>query len=265
MFKRKFSVFNKDWRGYLLKLRWRAAKGLAPRRRVEARGLSLTLQCDNWITHYRFATINSKERETLDWIDAHVKEGGLFFDIGANIGVYCLYAALRHPLIRVVAFEPEFSNLHLLRDNVAENGLKGRIQIYAIALGNRSGLSLLHIQDFTPGSALHTVSELPLTQTLSRKSVVGREGVWVMTLDAFCEETCLVPQAIKLDVDGNEWEVLEGASRTLSDPQLRTVLVEAEGGENRTQCEEILGDAGFRCQWRDPMRKSHNQIWLRNG
>ena len=77
-----------------------------------------------------------------------MRSGDIFFDIGANIGVYTIYAALRHPGARVVAFEPEYSNLHLLRDNIIENDLQDRVEVYSVALSNHTGLSHLHIQDF---------------------------------------------------------------------------------------------------------------------
>ena len=135
----------RDWRGSLLSVRWRAIRAIAPRRFVHSRGLKFTLQCENRITHSRWEKFNIKEPETLDWIDTWMRSGDIFFDIGANIGVYTIYAALRHPEARVVAFEPEYSNLHLLKDNIIENGLQDRVEVYSVALSNHTGLSHLHI------------------------------------------------------------------------------------------------------------------------
>ena len=44
----------------------------------------------------------------------------IFFDIGANIGEFSIYAALRHPQLRVLSFEPEYSNLSLLKENIVD-------------------------------------------------------------------------------------------------------------------------------------------------
>ena len=89
-----------------------------------------------------------------------------------------------------------------------------------------TGLSQLHIQDATPGAALHTESRAALDLTRAHKPVIWREGVYTMTLDAFCQETGLNPQGVKIDVDGTELEILEGATRTLRSPMLRSLVVE---------------------------------------
>ena len=251
--------------GFLWRLRWRAVNVITPRQNVYSRGLKFTLQCDNWITHYRWKTYNTKEPETLDWIDKWMRDGDTFFDIGANIGVYSVYAALRHRGAKVVAFEPEYANLHLLRDNVIANGLQNRIEVYSAALSDRPGISYLYIQDFTPGSALHTESKEPLSTTLTQHPVVWREGICIFTLDAFCDETSLRPNCLKIDVDGTEPRVLEGGVRTLSSPSLRSLIIELpEEQLARAACEQLLLDAGLHCQWRDSLARSPNEVWARN-
>lgn len=250
-------------RGFLMNLRWSAARRLVPRRAVQSRGLRFTVQCDNWITHYRWQTYNEKEPEMLDWIDAWIRGGDIFFDVGANIGLYAIYAALRHLGARVIAFEPEYSNLHLLRDNITGNGLQERVEVYSLALGNRVGVSRFHIQDLTPGSALHTESEEPLTQTLQRCPVILREGVGVTTLDAFCQESGLTPNCMKIDVDGTEPLILEGGIRTMSSKQFRSLIIELPEPQMRERAIRCLKEAGLRREWWDPRGKSSNEIWVR--
>lgn len=245
---------------------WLAAGMVAPRRRVRSRGLSFTLQCDNWITRFRWRTYNSKEPHTLDWIDRWVRAGDVFFDVGANIGVYAIYAALRHPGARIVAFEPEYANLHLLRDNIVRNRLQERVDVYSVALGRRCGVSRLHIQDLTPGTALHTESSEPLQVTAAGRPVVWREGIYTVTLDAFCEETGLRPQAIKIDVDGTEPSILQGATWTLSSPGLRSVLIERPAPEAaRSACDAQLLEAGFTRIELAGEASSCNDCWVRQG
>ena len=253
------------WQGLVGRLPARIRSGLAPRRTVRSRGLAFTLQCTNWITEFRWASFNQKEPETLDWIDRTLRDGETFFDVGANIGVYTIYAALRRPLARVVAFEPEYANLHLLRDNILENRLQDRIEVYALALGNRTGLSQLHIQDATPGAALHTESAEPLAVTRTHKPVIWREGISVYTLDAFCREVGVWPHCLKMDVDGTEPEVLEGAAETLRSKTLRSIILEMYGGPPvRDSCARLLTAAGLRREWADPGR-ADNEIWGREG
>ena len=60
---------------------------------------SFKLRANNWITKYRFDTFENKEPETLKWIDINLRENDVFFDIGANIGIYSLYAASKKLII----------------------------------------------------------------------------------------------------------------------------------------------------------------------
>lgn len=235
---------------------------MTPRRTVCSRGLRFTLQCDNFITHYRWKTFDAKEPETLDWIDEVMQDGDIFFDVGANTGVYTLYAAHRHPQTRIVAFEPEYANLHLLRDNLIHNGVQERVEVYALALSDHRGLSHLQIQDLTPGAALHTESRDPLTYTRSQKPVVWREGVCTYTLDVFCHERSLYPHCIKIDVDGTELEVLQGAPEVLHAPSLRSVLIEPP--RDYQAYSRLLKDAGFVAAEGTPGRRQDtNDIWIR--
>lgn len=248
----------------LARWRWRVFPTQAPRRTVKTRGLRFTLRCSNWVTHYRWQTYNVKEPETLDWIDRWVRDGDTLFDIGANIGVYAIYAALRHPRSRVIALEPEYANLALLKENLMDNGLGERVAVYSIAVGDRSGPSYLHLQDVTPGSALHTVSPEAITMTRTRHPVVWREGIYALTLDEFCHATGLQPNGLKIDVDGTEPEVLAGAAETLRSPSLRSVLIEIpRETPARQACEQQLREAGFHGAWRDPLAKTQNEVWVR--
>ena len=253
-----------NWRRSLVLMRWRLLQSFIPRRKVDSRGLRFTLQCDNWITHERWATFDRREPETLEWIDTAMRGGDLLLDVGANIGVYSLYAALRHPGARVIAIEPEYANLHLLRDNILQNGLKDRIEVYSIALSNHSGLSRLHIQDPTPGASMHTESREALVRTRMKDPVIWSEGVAALTLDALCERLDLEPDCLKIDVDGTEAEILEGASKALRSERLRSISIEMPyDPAARERCGELLRASGWRCSRRDPARGTPNEIWGR--
>lgn len=249
---------------YWPRLRSRFVNALSPRNYVYSRGLKFSLGCDNWVTHYRWRRFNEREPKTLDWIDNEVKDGGVFFDVGANIGVFSIYAALRHPRLKVIAFEPEYSNLHLLRDNVIANHLEDRISIYSVALSDLSGVSYLHIQDFTPGAALHRVSKQNIQSTNRGKPVVLKEGIATVTLDQFCRDTGLEPNDIKVDVDGTEFEVLRGGLNIWKSPSFNSLMIEMEFARDETvekKCRDLLSGSGL--QWLPQKGTDIIELWAR--
>src|SRR6185437_4913944 len=82
-------------------------------------GISLRLATPNWLADWRVNTFATKEPETLDWIDS-LPEGAVLWDIGANVGLYSVYAA-KARRCRVWAFEPSVFNVELLARNIFLN------------------------------------------------------------------------------------------------------------------------------------------------
>ena len=225
---------------------------------VHSRGLNFRLVTDNWITKYRARSFNNKEPEMLDWLDKNLNDNDVFFDVGANIGIYSIYAAKRNPKAKIFAFEPEYSNLHMLKQNILKNKLSKNIFSYSLALDERTGISYLHIQDETPGAALATVSGNSLKETALGHSVVWREGISVMKIDTFCAATKVQPTILKIDVDGNELSILKGGEITFSNSILRTIYIEVD--KKNLECKKILSNYGFVLKY----EPSENQIWERS-
>ena len=80
---------------------------------------ALRFHCNNTATHMRAETLFTKEPETLAWIDT-IPHGSVLWDIGANIGIYSLYAAKTRNCT-VYAFEPSIFNLEVLGRNIFIN------------------------------------------------------------------------------------------------------------------------------------------------
>lgn len=166
-----------------------------------------------------------KEEFTVNWLESELRSGGVFFDVGANIGAYSLItAAIANGKARVFAFEPSYSNYAALCKNVVLNDLSGSVVCLPVALWSRTGLERFNYRDLRPGAALHSLGK--------RKTGKGQEpvaylDVMVYRLDDIIKMLGLpVPTHIKVDVDGGELQVLEGASATLADPCLRSVMIE---------------------------------------
>ena len=82
----------------------------------------------NELIKWRVDTILDKEPETIQWID-EFEDNSIFWDIGSNIGLYSIYAALKKDKIKIYSFEPSTSNLRTLSRNISINNLHKKISI----------------------------------------------------------------------------------------------------------------------------------------
>jgi len=212
---------------------------------------------DSPLAAWRAATLATKEPDTLDWLDGLTRDDVLL-DVGANVGVFSLYAARRHG-VRVVAVEPEWSNLHYLRDNVSRNRLTAYVAVYGFAAMETTGPTTLHVQDLTAGAALHTASGRALERTALGQRVIFSERVWGVSLDDLCAMAGQWPSAVKIDVDGTEADVLRGAGQVLA--RTSSVLIEHLALEHQPECVGILKRAGLTPR----PRTGPNEVWARDG
>ena len=89
---------------------------------IEYNGCKLKFCTPNWISTERARSFTTKEPETLDWIDS-LNHNEVLYDVGANLGIYSIYAAIKHKNLKVYAIEPSVYNLELLQRNIVLNNL----------------------------------------------------------------------------------------------------------------------------------------------
>lgn len=158
-----------------------------------------------------------KEQDTVAWIEG-IPENETFWDIGANIGMFSMLAGSRS--INTVAFEPQAENFALLYKNIYVNGLEETIQALPIALFDKEAVADLTISSREPGSAMNIFS----TSRIEGVATGMTQAALSMRGDRLVELGLSNPKFIKLDVDGNELNVLLGLSGVLKD--VSEVLVE---------------------------------------
>lgn len=160
------------------------------------------------------------EFEEMAFVTHLLRKGDLFTDIGANIGSFTVLAAAVAGA-GGLAFEPHPETFARLEDNIRLNHLESLVTARRLALGKNAG----EIQ-FT--SNLDTVNHVLAPDESDRDGVVS---VPVSRLDV--ELGNRVPTAIKIDVEGFETSVLDGAGSTLSEQQLLAVVMELNGSGAR--------------------------------
>ena len=153
----------------------------------------------------------SKEPETIKWLNGFEKNS-VFFDIGANIGIYSLYSAIKNEN-KVYAFEPHSANYKNLLDSINLNKLNN-CQAFCFAVSNKISLSHIGVKNMHEGVA---------------DNVVGSKGDYYhgcveIHLDYLVGKKVLPqPDYIKIDVDGFEDRVYKGAMSTIQ--QAKSVLI----------------------------------------
>lgn len=239
----------------LLRTRGRPMRAV---RTIRYQGQTCLVTCPNWLTRFRADSFATKEPETLDWMDALPSEAVLW-DVGANVGLYSLYAALRG--LQVVACEPSAFNLELLARNVMLNGLEDRITILPVPLTAWPEPGLFRCSTTEWGGALATFLQHYGQIGPARPAVGAYRTVGLALDDAPAIFRLPPPDYLKIDVDGIEPLILEGARQTL--PQVRSVLVEVEP-ETRSGIGQALSIAGMRRVRRaESPAGVVNEVWSR--
>jgi FkbM family methyltransferase len=240
-------------------------RALGPfRKSCIVRGQRISIGARSALELWRCHTYETKEPETLDWIDRFSKDDVLF-DVGANIGLYSLYAAKRG--VRVYSFEPEGQNFAGLAKNSLSNGLSN-ITPYCMALAEREYFDLLYVTSTNPGDSQHN---LGAKNPFYRRDCTGTQGIFACTLDRLCfEHGFPIPQHIKIDVDGIEDRIVEGARKVLVHPDFRSLLIEISGYDGTEPAVTgTLASLGLRPismharEYRDGSMWARNQIFTR--
>ncbi|NQV84275.1 MAG: FkbM family methyltransferase [Rhodospirillales bacterium] len=177
------------------------------------------------------------EPDTLRWIE-QMPHDAVLWDIGANVGLFSLYAALR-PEIRVVAFEPAASTYDTLVKNIQLNNLGSRASAYCIALGDRTRCSVLNMSSLEAGHYMHSLQSSERSDGVEAKGNL-EQPVLEMSIDDFIRVfNPPLPTHIKLDVDSNESEIIAGARELLAQETVRSLQVEMVGDLDSTQNRKI--------------------------
>jgi FkbM family methyltransferase len=185
---------------------------------------SIKFYTPNSMTKRRVANIFQKEPITIEWMN-NIQPNEVVLDVGANVGMYTLMSGVSR-LARVFAFEPEASNYFLLNENIKLNNIGETVTAWNCGVLDYDGQSVLYMSDLSGfGRAIHSVDE-ELNFDLTPKETKFKQGINVITLDSFCKNLEIVPDHIKIDVDGLEHRIVSGNLATLE--KAKTVIIEIQ-------------------------------------
>ena len=241
---------------------------LSPVHRVNSSEGVWQFFCPNELTAWRVRTFFTKEPDTIRWMRSFNKED-IFYDVGANIGLYTLYAAKQGN--RVFSFEPESQNYALLNKNIFLNAMQDSISAFNIALSNKVNFDFLYLREFTFGGALNNFAQ-NINLNYERFNPAFKQACVSFNLDELVLNQGLpFPTHIKIDVDGIEPRIIEGAKEVLQNRKLKSLLIELNTGlDDHMSVISVLKEFGFsvsnkvRSALDDPSCKLYNYIFERN-
>lgn len=193
---------------------------------VKVRKTNVRIHCGSETIRQRAEKMPTREPDTLDWVETF-KPDSVLYDVGSNIGVYSLYAALA-ARARVVAFDPLPFNFAGLCHNMVLNDVSDRIMPFCAAVSDRSGISTLHIPNFiyTPGGSGSTFDKPPEAYGLPYSFDIA-QTVMGWSIDDFVERFDVpFPNHLKMDIDGVQDKVIRGARKTLRDSRVYSAMLE---------------------------------------
>jgi len=156
------------------------------------------------------------ERDVIRDVLAEIRSDDVFFDIGANVGMYACFVGQRLTEGRVVAFEPTPAAMSRLRHNLKLNEIDPA-SCLDVALSDSAGSAEFVLRG-SRGSESGAVTDSGTDGNISVQTVIGDRLVAGGEVPQ--------PSVLKIDVEGGEMGVLRGMRDTLSDPTLRLVYCE---------------------------------------
>lgn len=193
---------------------------------------------------------------TLRFLKENLKSGMTFIDVGANIGLLTIVASkLVGEKGKVFAYEPNPPTLEILKRNLWLNRIEN-VVVREVALGSKSGeFEIYPNWDVNRGGA-----------SLVRRGA-GESGVniKVEVLDIEIGKLDLKPSLIKIDVEGYEAEVLNGAQMLLDNSTNLSLIIEisservSEGGNSHEIVQKLMS-AGFALYMNAQGKESNSEV-----
>lgn len=198
---------------------------------LENNGYSAKFHCGSLQEYYSLRSFSGEKEILKDLLDS-LEDGDVFFDIGSHFGLYSGFVASSPNDVQIIAFDPQSENLRKAFQNIVLNGGIRDSSLYDIVVGDS--------KKFVGFSA-----DAEDSSVFSKKSDASR-CTPQYSIDGLIDEGVLVrPSVLKIDVEGAELDVLEGAKDALGDVRLVFCEVHKNKLDDPVRVDSFLQNAGF--------------------
>lgn len=185
------------------------------------RSLPFIFNLEDELSVWRYKSFYTKEPETIKWLEyiAKYKTSPNLIDVGSNIGLYSLYLLSLSSNTKIISIEPFEKNSIHQKQLLNLNGFLSRVELITHPVSNQKGFMYEKVNDLRPAGSGYKLSKIG-------EEPNGSKLVFVETLDSILknrDETF----NLKIDVDGEDFEVLQGANISLRNGLIDSILIEA--------------------------------------
>ena len=217
----------------------------------------------NKLNEYRVKTFLTKEPETINWINTF-EEDSIFWDVGANIGLYSLYASIIKKC-KTYSFEPSVFNLEILARNINLNSQNKNITLIPISLSSNKSVSEFFCSSTEKSGALSSFATKIDQHGANLNSSFSYSTIGI-SMDEFIDFYKLeYPDYIKIDVDGNEHIILQGGKNCLINCKSILLELSDQYNDQTLTSVKILKENNFKLESKfyKSGSKQSNQIWMK--
>jgi FkbM family methyltransferase len=178
---------------------------------------------DIYLTH---AKSHDSEIRLAKWMIRHLQSGQVFIDAGAHYGYFSLLADTLG--CQVHAFEPTPATFALLKKNTPA----GRVNTIQAGLSDCNDVVIFYSFKGSLSEYNSLIADQYMQRDWFKKEDCMEEHIQVLKLDEFCQEKKIIPDCIKIDVEGAEDKVIRGADYLLRDNQPAIIMEYHPGNPN---------------------------------
>jgi FkbM family methyltransferase len=172
------------------------------------------------VLNYKNSKVSGESRFLADYLKG--KKDLIVFDVGANIGNYSKEIVSNNSRVKIYAFEPHPTTFKKLVSRFNQSPM---VTVFNCALSNQPGQLLLYDYSSHDGSSHASLFRDVIEEMRQSESISHR--VDVITLDAFIEENGIAQiDLLKIDTEGNEFDILKGAVEAISEGKVKAIHFE---------------------------------------